>query len=97
MLVFGLEFIERVESKLSRLKNIRKFYYVGNHTPMFADSYYQMITYCSSRKPPVELTDDDEAAIYFSSGTTGFPKAILHKHRSLTQIYQDAYDDYKKG
>ena len=42
------------------------------------------MSYCSSRKPPVEITDDDYAAIYFSSGTTGFPKAILHKHRSLT-------------
>ena len=89
MLVFGMEFIERVESKLDVLQpKIKKFYFVGNHTPMFADSYYQMITFCSSRKPPVELTDDDFAAIYFSSGTTGFPKAILHKHRSLVQSCQ---------
>ena len=31
----------------------------------------------------VALTDEDYAAIYFSSGTTGFPKAILHKHKAL--------------
>ena len=83
MLVFGREFIERVESKLDKMPKVRKLFYVGTHTPMFADSYYQMITYCSSRKPPVELTDEDYAAIYFSSGTTGFPKAILHRHSSL--------------
>ena len=38
---------------------------------------------CPSYSPDIKLTDDDYAAIYFSSGTTGFPKAILHKHRSL--------------
>ena len=36
-----------------------------------------------SHYPKITLTDEDDAAIYFSSGTTGFPKAILHKHRSL--------------
>ncbi|MBR3992052.1 MAG: AMP-binding protein, partial [Clostridia bacterium] len=30
-----------------------------------------------------EIGEDDDAAIYFSSGTTGFPKAILHSHRAL--------------
>ena len=38
---------------------------------------------CSSQSPMIKLTDEDDAAIYFSSGTTGFPKAILHNHMSL--------------
>ena len=33
--------------------------------------------------PDVEIKEQDYAAIYFSSGTTGFPKAILHDHISL--------------
>ena len=39
--------------------------------------------FCSSSAPPVKLEEEDHAAIYFSSGTTGFPKAILHNHRAL--------------
>ena len=31
------------------------------------------------------IQDEDDAAIYYSSGTTGFPKAILLKHQALLQ------------
>jgi acyl-CoA synthetase (AMP-forming)/AMP-acid ligase II len=37
----------------------------------------------SSTSPDVIVNDSDNAAIYFSSGTTGFPKAILHTHNAL--------------
>lgn len=40
---------------------------------------------CASPAPVrVELNDEDECALYFTSGTTGAPKAVLHAHRSLT-------------
>ena len=39
----------------------------------------------SSSAPLIRIEDEDDAAIYFSSGTTGFPKAILHNHESLMQ------------
>ncbi|MBE6696662.1 MAG: long-chain fatty acid--CoA ligase, partial [Ruminococcaceae bacterium] len=62
---------------------IKHMFYVGEDCPSFADSYDSMIKYCSSRNPDITITETDDAAIYFSSGTTGFPKAILHAHRSL--------------
>ena len=84
VLVFGPEFVGRVEQIEPELRGVKHMFYVGCDLPVFADSYDRLATYCSSTAPAVELTDDDYAAIYFSSGTTGFPKAILHRHRALT-------------
>ena len=82
-LVFGPEFIGRIEEICDRIPDVEHLFYVGEECPTFADSYDRMIDYCSSKEPAVQVADDDDAAIYFSSGTTGFPKAILHSHVSL--------------
>ena len=82
-LVFGPEFIGRLEPIVSKLTRVKYFFYVGRDTPLFAESYLELVNYCAQTAPPVELNEDDHAAIYFSSGTTGFPKAILHNHRAL--------------
>lgn len=85
MIVFGPEFIGRIEINAERLSRGRLLIYVGDSCPSFAESYRELVADCSSHAPGVEVTDEDYGAIYFSSGTTGFPKAILHKHQSLTQ------------
>ena len=83
ILVFGPEFIGRVEEIADRISEHRLLFYVGENCPTFAESYNTLTADCSSVAPDIKITDDDLAAIYFSSGTTGFPKAILHKHRAL--------------
>ena len=83
MLVFGPEFVGRMEQICDRLPDVKHMFYVGEDCPSFADSYDKMIGYCDSKAPEVQIEESDDAAIYFSSGTTGFPKAILHAHRSL--------------
>ncbi len=83
MLIFGPEFTGRIEEIVDRIPKIKELFYVGEDCPSFADSFEKMIKFCSHKKPDVQVSDDDDGAIYFSSGTTGFPKAILHAHRSL--------------
>lgn len=83
ILVFGSEFIGRVEEICDHIPRVKHLFYVGEACPTFAESYDYLVKFMRSIAPEVTLTDDDYAAIYFSSGTTGFPKAILHKHRSL--------------
>ncbi len=83
VLIFGPEFIGRVEAVADKISRTCTLIYLGVGCPAFAEDYNDLISECSGAFPPCELTEEDEAAIYFSSGTTGFPKAILHKHRSL--------------
>ncbi len=83
VLVFGPEFIGRIEEIADEISKKRLLFFVGQNCPTFAEDYNTLTANCSSSFKKIPLTDEDYAAIYFSSGTTGFPKAILHKHMSL--------------
>jgi len=82
-LVFGPEFIGRMEEIYDSIPNVKLLFYVGDTCPTFAENYLHLVANFTSVSPEIEITDSDDAAIYFSSGTTGFPKAILHNHESL--------------
>ena len=82
-LVFGPEFTGRVEQIVDMVPRLKAKLYVGDDCPSFAESYRGLVGFCSARTPAIRIVEDDEAAIYFSSGTTGFPKAIVLQHKCL--------------
>lgn len=83
ILFFGPEFIGRVEDIVPSVGKERLLFFVGDTCPTFAEDYHRATANCSSMAPKVLVDDADDAAIYYSSGTTGFPKAILLRHSSL--------------
>ena len=85
ILFFGPEFIGRVETIAPDLGRERLLFFVGDSCPSFAEDYHRAAANCSSVAPKVLISDEEEAAIYYSSGTTGFPKAILLRHSALLQ------------
>ena len=91
ILVFGPEFIGRVEEIADDIGRGRLLYFVGDGCPGFAEDYTSPTAHCSSQSPKIDIVDEDDAAIYFSSGTTGFPKAILHNHESVYYTHLDVY------
>ncbi len=85
VLFFGPEFVARLQMNVDGVGRGRLLFYVGDNCPDFAESYMSLVSDYPSTSPNIPLTNEDDGAIYFSSGTTGFPKAILHKHLSLYQ------------
>ncbi|MBQ0032505.1 MAG: acyl--CoA ligase, partial [bacterium] len=82
-LVFGPEFTGRVEQIADQMAKVKARLFVGEACPVFAESYHHLVRLCIAESPAIKMVPEDEAAIYFSSGTTGFPKAIVLQHRCL--------------
>ena len=83
VLIFGPEFVSRMDAIQNDIPGVRMCFFVGRNGPDYTEDGIRLMGFCSSSHPPIALEEEDHAAIYFSSGTTGFPKAILHNHRAL--------------
>ena len=84
--IFGEEFIERIAAVKDDLDRfVETYIFVGPKElkPDFAESYQSILEGVSSPDPKINIDITDEAALYFTSGTTGTPKATLLTHRNL--------------
>ncbi|MEJ2642778.1 MAG: AMP-binding protein [Desulfosarcinaceae bacterium] len=85
-IIFGEEFIERIDTIRPELADaIDSYIFVGpeKRRPAYALSYNRLTEAAPGDDPGIPLNLDDNAALYFTSGTTGTPKAVLINHRNL--------------
>lgn len=83
--IFGEEFIDRVNAIKEDLHAVVSFVFVGPEAkrPPYAESYDAVLASGKPVDPQIYLDFADSAALYFTSGTTGTPKATLLTHRNL--------------
>ena len=84
-MVFGEEFVDRINTINDDLVTIRDNVFIGpgDKKPAYAEAFKTFLDTGSTDNPDIPIDLMDEAALYFTSGTTGAPKPILLVHRNL--------------
>ena len=83
VMILGEQFAERVEPVRPKLSTIKNYIVVGQTIPAGMEDFEQVVSKSSPQPVEVELRDQDECGLYFTSGTTGAPKAILLTHKNM--------------
>ena len=86
IMILDQDFTDRVNEIRPEMKTIKKYIFVGEKLPQGMEPYEDVLAKSSPAAPKVQLTGEDEAGLYFTSGTTGDPKATLLCHRSLEHV-----------
>jgi len=75
------EYAPRISAMRSKLPTVRNYICIGDFEGM--QNIEDLIEATPAKRPQITLEDDDACALYFTSGTTGEPKPVLHVHKNL--------------
>ncbi len=95
VLLFDDAFLPQVEAFREKASALETYIYFGdNQAPDWALSYENLI---ETNAPAVESarSDEDTVGIFYTGGTTGFPKGVEHSHTALWSSAMGSTNDVK--
>ena len=81
--IFDEEYKDRIARLRSDLPSVRSYVVIGGKGAAYMENMEDIIESAVAAAPNIELEDEVEAALYFTSGTTGRPKPVLIQHKSI--------------
>jgi long-chain acyl-CoA synthetase len=84
--IFDEEYAERISGLREELNTVSHYTVIGpDHAEGFV-TLEDLVRNGSPQSDPVGISDEDECALYFTSGTTGVPKPVLLRQKSLMSV-----------
>ncbi|MBO1909829.1 AMP-binding protein, partial [Microvirga sp. 3-52] len=75
------EVVASVQAKFPEIQ----FWFIEEDAPDYAKSYAAEVAKASTASPQVDVSETDMYAIMYTSGTTGRPKGVIHRHRAMAE------------
>src|SRR5215831_3610192 len=90
-LVTHASFAEKIAGLKQEVAGLRHIIMIGGNGP---DLDYESLLQQASAEPLPEGDGDDLAALNFSGGTTGVPKAAMLRHRNLATVARNTIEGF---
>jgi len=84
IVIYEKELEEQITKIHDRFPTIL-FWSIDETTSPYASSYQDIIKYSPTTNPNCEISENDTYAIMYTSGTTGRPKGVMHRHRDMIE------------
>ena len=81
--IFDEEYGERIKGLRKDLSAVSHYWMIAPDRAEEFVTLEDLVRKGAPQPVPVSLSDEDECALYFTSGTTGAPKAVLHAQKAL--------------
>lgn len=63
--------------------NVQHYVFADKKLPDYAEDFEQLLNLSNSEHPNVHVEESDLYIMMYTSGTTGKPKGVLHRHRDM--------------